>query len=182
MSLYYIAIIIPEPLQSEITAFKNDIYERFGAKSALKSPAHITLFPPFNWKNEDETALKTTLDGFSSSIFQENRPLSIKLKNFGFFRKSTIFIQPESNENGSILRGSLLDYLSTHIGLRDDKDAERPFHPHITIVNRDITEADFEEIWAEYAHKSFENQFIAGGISLLRYNDGRWDVVHIAAF
>lgn len=32
MPLYYIAIIIPEPLQSEITAFKNDIYERFGAK------------------------------------------------------------------------------------------------------------------------------------------------------
>ena len=181
MSLYYIAIIIPEPLQTEITAFKNDIHQRFGAKSALKSPAHITLFPPFNRHNEEENILKTTLDGFVLQNQTAKRPLSISLKNFGFFRKSTVFIPPEDNENLSILRGSLLAYLSMQIGLSDDKDAARPFHPHVTIVNRDISETDFETIWAEYSSKIFEKAFIATAISLLRHNGKRWEVAHDVA-
>ena len=156
MTRYYIAIVLPEPLQTEITAFKNDIHQRFGAKSALKSPAHITLFPPFNWNEKKQNALKTTLDGFVLQNQAEKRPLSISLKNFGFFRKSTVFVQPEDNENLSILRSALLDYLSTHIDLCDDKDAARPFHPHVTIVNRDISETDFEAIWTEYSSKIFE--------------------------
>ena len=182
MSLYYIAIILPEPLQTEITAFKNDLHQRFGAKSALKSPAHITLFPPFSWSNEEENVLKTTLDGFVLQTLPTKRPLSINLKNFGFFRKSTIFVQPEANENLPILRNALLNYLSTHIDLCDDKDAERPFHPHVTIVNRDISESDFEMIWAEYSSKIFEKTFIATAISLLWHNGGRWEVVHEAVF
>ena len=182
MQRYYIALILPEPLQSDITAFKNDIHQRFGAKSALKSPAHITLFPPFNWQKEEENALKTTLDGFILENQTAKRSLSIKLKNFDFFRKSTVFIPPEDNENLSILRGTLLTYLSTQIGLSDDKDATRPFHPHVTIVNRDISERDFEAIWAEYSSKTFEKAFVATAISLLRHNGTHWEVVHEAAF
>ncbi len=182
MQRYYIAILLPEPLQTDITAFKNDIYQHFGSKSALKSPAHITLFPPFNWNNEEENALKITLNGFVLQNKSAKRPLSISLKNFGFFRKTTVFVQPEDNENLSILRSALLNYLSTHIGLRDDKDAARPFHPHVTIVNRDISETDFEAIWAEYSSKTYEKTFIAPTISLLRHNGVRWEVAHETAF
>jgi 2'-5' RNA ligase len=182
MQRYYIAIILPEPLQTEVTAFKTDIHQRFGAKSALKSPAHITLFPPFNWNNEEENVLKTTLDGFVLQNQIGKRPLSISLKNFGFFRQSTVFVQLEANENLSILRGALLTYLATHIGLSDEKDAARPFHPHITIVNRDISEADFETIWGEYSSKIFEKTFVPTAISLLWHNGKRWQVVHEATF
>lgn len=182
MQRYYIAIILPEPLQTDITAFKNDVHQRFGAKSALKSPAHITLFPPFNWNEGEENALKTTLDSFVLQNKSEKRPLSISLKNFGFFRKSTVFVHLETNENLSILRGVLLTYLTTNIGLSDEKDAARPFHPHVTIVNRDISEADFEAIWAEYSSKTFEKAFVAPAISLLRHNGTRWEVAHEAAF
>jgi 2'-5' RNA ligase len=184
-SLYYIAIIIPEPLQSEITALKTAIHQRFGAKIALKSPAHITLFPPFRWEITNEKALKTAIDAFAFSFFEKRGPpeeesgqaIRINLKNFGFFRKSTVFIQPETNESLSILRGSLLDYLSMHINLRDEKDAARPFHPHITLVNRDISETDFDLIWGEYARKTFEADFSVDTISLLRKGEERWEIV-----
>ena len=178
MSLYYIAIVVPEPLQSEITAFKTAIHQRSGAKSALKSPAHITLFPPFRWEIAHENVLKTAIDSFALSFFEKRRPLSMNLRNFGFFRKSTVFIQPETNENLSILRGSLLDYLSTHINLSDQKDAARPFHPHITLVNRDISETDFDLIWGEYARKTFEADFSVDTISLLRKGEKRWEIVN----
>jgi 2'-5' RNA ligase len=177
MPLYYIAIVLPEPLQSDITAFKTDIHQRFGAKSALKSPAHITLFPPFRWDSTDENALKAALTNFSLEYFQKKGPLSISLKNFGFFRKSTIFIQPESNENLNLMRTELLNYLSMHINLRDEKDARRPYHPHVTIVNRDISEADFEIIWAEYANRTFSGQFVVDGITLLKKEDVKWEIV-----
>jgi 2'-5' RNA ligase len=178
MSLYYIAIVVPEPLQSEITAFKTAIHQRFEAKSALKSPAHITLFPPFRWEINNEKGLKTAIDAFALSFFEKRGPLSINLKNFSFFRKSTVFIQPETNESLSLLRGSLLDYLSTYISLSDEKDAARPFHPHITLVNRDISETDFDLIWGEYAHKIFEADFSIGTISLLRKGEKRWEIVN----
>jgi 2'-5' RNA ligase len=178
LELYYIAIVLPEPLQSDITAYKTDIHQRFGAKIALKSPAHITLFPPFRWESTDENALKNVLTEFSLKYFEKKGPLSISLKNFGFFRKSTIFIQPESNENLNLMRVELLNYLSTHINLRDEKDATRPYHPHVTIVNRDISEVDFETIWAEYASKIFESTFMAHNISLLRLDDKRWEIIN----
>ena len=182
LELYYIAIVVPEPLQSEITAFKTDIHQRFGAKSALKSPAHITLFPPFRWESTDENALKMALNEFSLEYFQKRGLLSIKLKNFGFFRKSTVFIQPESNENLNLMRLELLNYLSKHINLRDEKDAARPYHPHITLVNRDISEADFEIIWDEYANRTFSGQFVVDGIALLKKGELKWDTIHIIRF
>ena len=182
MPLYYIAIILPEPLQTDITTFKNDIYQRFGAKSALKSPAHITLFPPFNWNETEENVLKTMLDGFILQHQTADRPLSIKLKNFDFFRKSTVFVQLETNENLLILRGALLAYLSTHIALSDNKDAARPFHPHVTIVSRDISESDFDAIWAEYSSNIYKKTFVAAAISLLKHNGTRWEVAHESAF
>jgi 2'-5' RNA ligase len=182
LELYYIAIVVLEPLQSEITAFKTDIHQRFGAKSALKSPAHITLFPPFRWESTDENALKSALDEFSITYFQKRGPLSIKLENFGFFRKSTVFIQPKSNENLNLLRLELLNYLSMHINLRDEKDAVRPYHPHITLVNRDISEADFDLIWNEYANRTFYGQFVVDGISLLKKGELKWNTIHITRF
>jgi 2'-5' RNA ligase len=138
----------------------------------------LTLFPPFRWDSTDENILKTVLTDFSIDHFQKKGPLSIKLKNFDFFRKSTVFIQPESNENLNLMRAELLNYLSTHINLRDEKDATRPYHPHVTIVNRDISEADFDTIWNEYANKTFSGQFVCGGISLLKKGEEKWEIVH----
>jgi 2'-5' RNA ligase len=178
LKLYYIALVLPEPLQSEITAFKTDIHQRFGAKSALKSPVHITLFPPFRWDSTNENALKTAITDFSLAYFQKRRPLSVSFKNFDFFRKSTIFIQPESNENLNLMRTELLNYLSTHINLRDEKDAGRSYHPRVTIVNRDISETYFEIIWAEYSSKTFTAGFEINGISLLKKGDVKWEVTH----
>lgn len=82
----------------------------------------------------------------------------------------------------AILRGSLLGYLSTHIDLRDDKDGVRPFRPHITIVNRDISEADFEAIWAEYSNKNFNANFSVNTVSLLLNDGKRWNIIHTVQF
>lgn len=51
-SLYFLAVIPPEPVFSEVMAFKKEMSERFSSSRALKSPPHITLLPPVQG-NED---------------------------------------------------------------------------------------------------------------------------------
>ena len=48
-SLFFIAIMPNKELEEEVYAFKKYMASHFGAQHALKSPAHITLIPPFKW-------------------------------------------------------------------------------------------------------------------------------------
>ncbi|UJH91222.1 hypothetical protein LZ575_21950 [Antarcticibacterium sp. 1MA-6-2] len=47
MKLYFIAILPPEDIRRQIKDFKMEIALKYGAKHALKLPAHITLKSPF---------------------------------------------------------------------------------------------------------------------------------------
>jgi 2'-5' RNA ligase len=61
---YFIAIVPPEPFLSNITAIKMELFENYGSKGALRSPAHITLHMPFSWDDEKEEKLITNLESF----------------------------------------------------------------------------------------------------------------------
>ena len=52
-SLYFIAIIPPDPIKSKIENIKLEFSKKYKTLHALKSPPHITLHPPFNMM-EDE--------------------------------------------------------------------------------------------------------------------------------
>ena len=54
---YFIALIPPDPLQSEIGEIKQLFHTDYGSKGALRSPAHITLHMPFLWKQKKEDKL-----------------------------------------------------------------------------------------------------------------------------
>ena len=49
---YFIALVPPEPLLSEIQRVKQQIFDDYGTKGALRSPGHITLHMPFSWEEE----------------------------------------------------------------------------------------------------------------------------------
>jgi len=56
--LFFVALLPPEDLQREISAFKKHIANTWGACHALKSPPHITLQPPFDWPENELASLK----------------------------------------------------------------------------------------------------------------------------
>ena len=58
-SLYFIAIVPEEPLLGRINTIKAEVAQKYKTKASLKSPAHITLFPPFMWPKENEKELET---------------------------------------------------------------------------------------------------------------------------
>ena len=68
-NLFFIALIPPEPIKSEVMAFKKEMEEKFDSKAALRSPPHITLHMPFQWREDREGLLKDKLGEFRFNGF-----------------------------------------------------------------------------------------------------------------
>lgn len=169
--LYFIAIVAPNDINQQVLVWKKYMEQHYGCKVALRSPAHITLVPPFTMSTEKEAALTGYLQQFSNS----KSSFDIRLKNFDNFKPSVIFLHVEPDDLLLQLKLDLENYL---LALKDFpiKKEDRPFHPHITIANRDLHKKDFPKAWAYFQTLSFEAGFMADNISLLRHNNKEWEI------
>ena len=136
--MYFLAILTPPQVNSKVLEWKYYMREHFGCVVALRSPAHITIIPPF-WMNQElESQLIQDVESFSS----EKKPIKIELEDFDAFRPKVIFLHVKPNQWLAILRAELEDYLMSK-ATYPIKREERPFHPHVTIANRDLLRKDF---------------------------------------
>ncbi|MEO8148401.1 MAG: 2'-5' RNA ligase family protein [Bacteroidia bacterium] len=168
--LYFIALVCPEPLQGEITAIKNYFLEKYNCKVALKSPAHITLIPPFALNRHNEHELIEYLLEFKINISN----ISITINGFGHFDKRTIFLHPESNDAVNQLQFNLHNYLKQKLF---HNKSNSHFSPHITVANRDIKPNDFDEAWEIFKDKEFKATFKVEQFALLKLIDKKWKVI-----
>jgi 2'-5' RNA ligase len=145
--------------------------QQFNCKVALKSPAHITLIPPFQMRDSDQSDMADIL----SRVALEHNSFSIQLKNFAAFKPRVIYIDVLPNPLLNELKTKTEDALLQSNRFKIKKE-ERPFHPHITIANRDLEKEDFKEAWQHFQHISYEISFMADAISLLRNHDRKWYV------
>lgn len=165
---YFIAITIPEPFNTEIEKLKRNISEEYGSKSVLKSPAHITIIPPFFWGNEE--GLMTIVKEFSFPSFE------LKLRNFGFFDLGVVFIDVEENEQLFRLHQTFNAlFFETYSSLK--RKTLFPFQPHVTVGNRDWKWAEFTRCWADIKEKKYEAAFPYLKLSLLKNINGLWKVL-----
>lgn len=170
---YFIAITLPDPLHSQIESIKKNISEKYGTKSVLRSPAHITIVPPFFWGNETE--LLETLNGFSYSEF------TIELKNYQRFLERVIYIDVVENNPGSSL--GLLElhqqfnayFFERYPGI--NKRHPYPYQPHVTIGNRDWKPEQFNKCWDEYRDAEFSSKFNFRKLSLMKNINSLWKVI-----
>jgi 2'-5' RNA ligase len=169
--LYFIAIVVPGEINNQVLVWKKYMEQHYGCKAALRSPAHITLVPPFSMKEEKEEELSNYLQQFSGA----EKSFPVPLKNFGNFKPRVIFLHVEPG--GQLLElKERLDLYLLSLQKFPIKKEERPFHPHITIANRDLHKKDFSKAWAYFQEISFAAEFTAVSISLLKYNKTSWDV------
>lgn len=176
MKMYFIAIVLPPDLDKEVIAYKNFMLEKYDCRVGLKSPAHITIVPPFWMEEEKEPQLISDIDIISNGIGS----FILATKNFSAFKPRTIFIDVQPSQQLQELKQKADDFFN----LRDYKikKENRPFHPHITIATRDLYKRDFAEAWAIFKNKGFQSEWQANGLSLLRHNTKKWDVVHTSHF
>ena len=175
--MYFIAIVLPEDLNEKVLKYKNMMLEKYNCKVGLKSPAHITLIPPFWMEPEKERQLM----GDISSLSNQLTPFSVSTNNFLAFKPKTIFIATSPNDQLNEVKNSIDEFFKNN-SLYNIKIDTRPFYPHITIAARDLYKKTFHEIWPWFAEKKFQEQWTAEGISILRHNKKNWDVIFTSQF
>jgi 2'-5' RNA ligase len=165
MKLYFMALLPDLGIQEEVTSFKQMAQERFGSSQALKSPAHITLVPPFRTDRSDFSVLQT--------VANNQTPFTVQLRNFDRFGNRVIFVDvvPEPTLLG--FQKVLANFCASQLDIAPDS---RPFHPHMTVAFKDISRSVFPEAWGYFAAQSYERTFTAQAITLLVHAGQRWQV------
>lgn len=164
-SLFFIALIPPEPLRSLVQKLKARFSSSFSTKKALNSPPHITLIPPFRTDEAEITSIVNQIEEFvlNESTFE------ITLMGFGAFQPRVIYIDVEPNNNLESLQKRLSSTLMV-------TNEPKQFKPHLTIATRDLTPEKFRRAWNIYKNEPFNESFHATAVYLLKHNGRSWDI------
>src|SRR6266498_3521849 len=138
MQMYFIAIVLPQPLNEKVLKYKQMMLDKYNCKVGLKSPAHITLIPPFWMEDEKEQQLISDIDSLNNHL----HPFAISTNSFSAFKPATIFIALSPNEQLSEVK-RVTDNVFKNNSFYNIKIDTRPFHPHITIATRDLFKKSF---------------------------------------
>ena len=176
MQMYFIAVVLPRLLDEKILQYKKSMAEKYGCKVGLKSPAHITIVPPFWTEPGKEEQLINDVRAISASFGN----FTVTTDNFSAFKPRTLFVAVKDSEELKALKQAADNFFQT----KDYKIKieNRPFHPHITIATRDLHKKDFAEAWPYFETKEFQEEFDVAGLSLLKHNGRTWDVVYTSTF
>lgn len=165
---YFIAIVIPPPLFAEIENIKQELFAKHKLKGALRSPAHITLHRPFEWKEEKEKLLIEKLKSF-----EFKKSFSLEIKDFSFFEPRVIYVDVLPNETLNELHTQLTSFAKRELKLFNEAEDWRGFHPHVTVAFRDLKKPKFYELQKMFRLKKINCSFNYEGFSLLKLEE-KW--------
>lgn len=169
MQMFFIAILASQEIEEHVSQYKNWMKEHYGCKVALKSPAHITLVAPFSTDPGTIKQVEALLEDF----VQEQSTFEIEVGGFSAFDKRVIFLEVQENallnECYKKLNHDMHELLPELFKLE-----KRPFHPHITIANRDILLSGFNDAFAYFSSIDYKANFTAHKITLLQLEPGKW--------
>jgi len=168
---YFLAIVIPKPLFAKTEAVKQHLFLDHGLKGALRSPAHITLHRPFEWKEEKENGLIEKLNAFKFNV-----DFNVELNNFSFFEPRVIYVDVKENEDLLKLHSAIKSFAKKELRLFNEINDLRGFHPHVTVASRDLKKQKFYELQAEFKTKLLTGMFKCENFSLLKF-DKRWETI-----
>ena len=171
MKLYFMALLPDAAIQEEVTRFKQVAQERFGTRQALKSPAHITLVPPFRTDRTDFSILQT--------VTAEQNPFAVPLQNFDRFGSRVIFVDVVPAPALLDFQKVLADFCASQLSIVPDS---RSFHPHMTVAFKDLSQSIFPEAWTYFSAQTYERTFTAQGVTLLFHTGQQWQIDQTFAF
>lgn len=172
MSRFFIALIPPQHIFDYVNQVKRYFAENYNSLSALKSPPHITLQPPFEWDEGNVTQLEQYLANFAFG----RTGVPVTLNQYGAFPPRVIYIDVINTPELIALQSDLMTYMES-IGIFDPSTKARTFTSHMTVAFRDLTKQNFKVAWQEFEHRQVNFEFIASNISLLMHDGKRWNVL-----
>lgn len=178
LSLYFIALIPPEPFLQHAGKWKEYFRDQYQSKASLNSPPHITLHMPFKLKQKRETELVEKLQNVANTL----APFPVELEGFGAFPPRVIFIDVTESNDLNMLQQSIKRQMKLEFQVFNANYRERAFHPHITLAFRDLKKAQFHQAWSEFQHREVRYTWVAPHFTLLKHDSRRWQVFHDLSF
>ncbi len=167
--LHFIALVVPEPVQTELTDFKHLARERFGAGHALNAPAHITLVPPFFATEAQVEDFLPLLAEFAAN----HPPFDLETRNFGRFGNRVIYADVTPHPELNRFQAELFELFKSRF-----PSYRKPnrFHPHLTVAHRDLTPEQFPAAWQYFSAQSYVRQFHVDRLSVLIHRERKWHI------
>jgi 2'-5' RNA ligase len=167
---YFIALLPPAEIATELEAYKLYCAEKFNSKASLRSPAHLTLIMPFLWKEKKENILEEKLSAFCAT----EKPFTVAIENFAAFAPRVIYAYVVADEPLLGFQHRIARYVKQTFYLLHPNRYDLPWHPHITIAFRDLKKEIFP-----LAHTHFQNQklnctWVVKQAVLLKQNNKVW--------
>jgi 2'-5' RNA ligase len=176
--LFFIALLPPQELQSEITQIKQYFSQTYDSRHALKSPPHITLQPPFKWSISDLNTLEQCLTSFT----QQQNSFVVNLSGFNAFPPRVIYVDVVKTVELVNLQKNLVAHLENHLERLKNPSKHHNFTPHMTVAFRDLTRKNFRAAWTEFKSKPIQYEFIAHQLTLLLHTGKHWHIQQEFAF
>lgn len=172
-TLYFIAIVLPEAAENAVLQWKIKMELLYGCKAQFKSPAHITLMPPFSLNNANEVELIDAMKAINAKM----SPVELHLNGFGFFGEHVVYIQVDKNEQLFQLNTKVGTVMKERLGISKPGFFDHPFRPHVTIAHRDLQVNDFHKARKWLENVNFHSNFVVNKVSLLRHNGKFWEMM-----
>lgn len=166
---YFLALVPPPEILEKAHDIKVVIRDQFGIKYALKSPPHITVKMPFSYNEAKESLLEEKLSDF----LKIQKPFDVKITGVGTFGNRVIFLGIEKSPILAQFQSSLKAFCKRELNLVDEL-SDRNYHPHLTVSFKDLKPGHFSEVLDSVREQSFQADFNAAEISILKRMDQKW--------
>lgn len=173
---YFIALIPPQEVCEQVTAFKKNIAIKYNSRKALRVIPHITLKTPFHLDEKEHGLL---MQWFHNLSFNINK-FELGLNGFGCFNNSkapVIYVQPEYSAQILSVQQNIIKQFATAFPNTQIQFHDNDYHPHMTIGYRDLTYPEFEKAWSVYKNKPYKVQFEVQEIYLLQHDSKQWNII-----
>jgi 2'-5' RNA ligase len=172
-NLYFIGIIPPEPIYSEVKEFQQVMADKYRSKEALRRPTHATLINPFSLEKDREPELIY----FIETIASKNEKFELAIDGFGSFTTGVVYAAIVISEALKKLEKDLTLPFYRKFSLTKEKGPSHAFTPHITIGYKDLSPLVFPQAWNEFKNKLYRRKWMLKDIALLRHNGKEWVVI-----
>lgn len=163
--------MVPEvDVEQELHHLKLELFEKYQCKAALKSPAHITLIPPFNWANHQSHLIIEYFQKFKTNA----KTIEITIDGFDKFGTQVVYAKPLYNSDLEQLQNEIFRYFE--LILKDKIKYKFTFNPHITIANRDLKAQYIPEILEKLNHKRYTRISTLNEITLFKHDGIKWQI------
>ncbi|QDH78702.1 2'-5' RNA ligase family protein [Echinicola soli] len=174
MQKYFVAIVPPGEVQVQAQEIKEAVREKYNAKHALKSPAHVTLKMPFVWNEHKEDKLFGLLRAF----FKERGPFPVEFKGIGRFGRRIMYARVHGGDALVEMQEAFRHYCRRELKLNEEL-SDKAYTPHVTLVYSDLKKNFFDECWAMLKERGFYGNMEVQQVALLKKENYRWQVLEM---